>query len=121
MKNCSFLNNKADKIGGALYKKVEYPITIINCTFENNEAPYGGTIYFDTTDRQTEKLTIDECKFNNNVALLEGSAIYLFKGNQASCEIFGNTELVNGQNEKNLIYLQMNKLIAHNTTFNIGD
>ena len=46
-KSCQFLQNKAKEFGGAIYILDSGDISFENCSFENNEALYGGAIYYD--------------------------------------------------------------------------
>jgi len=88
--NCSFINNNEKDDGGAIFHANNGAITIINSTFENNQADYGGAVYVSSGN-----LKIINSNFTNNVATYSGGAIYApcdsmsisgcqFKSNRAS-------------------------------------
>ena len=98
-KNINFKNGYIeDRIGGAIYSKGTSDITIINCTFVNNQAYQGGAIYnagrslmvINCTFKKNSAmydyggailtlsdLIVDNCVFENNNAKHNGGAIFL--------------------------------------------
>lgn len=93
--NCSFINNYEQNDGGAIFHANNGALTIINSTFENNEADYGGAVYVSTGN-----LKLLNSNFTNNVATYSGGAVYCpcdsmsisgcqFKSNRASKESTG--------------------------------
>jgi len=77
--NCTFINNVATNIGGAISNNFLYAInfTVINSTFINNHADSkGGAIY---NECPTDS-SVDNCNFINNTANEYGGAIYNWKG-----------------------------------------
>jgi len=46
-KACNFLKNTAQGYGGAIYIFESGNFSFESCNFENNQASYGGAIYFD--------------------------------------------------------------------------
>jgi predicted outer membrane repeat protein len=43
VEGCTFLGNRAEKRGGAVYSK--NPVTVINCVFAGNYAPHCTNVY----------------------------------------------------------------------------
>ena len=72
--NCIFKNSQShtsENYGGALYCGNQYcSAYLVNCTFINNVADFGGAIYSNACD-----LTIIDCFFINNTAYDYGGAI----------------------------------------------
>ena len=86
--NSQVVNNKRAIIENCEFKDGEDSAIINNaemyvqdCIFENNTARYGGAIYINSQNMNTE---INKCTFKQNVALLYGGAIHLNKGNDVS-------------------------------------
>ena len=69
--NCSFINNNEQDDGGAIFHANNGALTIINSTFEKNEADYGGAVYVSSGN-----LKIINSNFKSNVATYHGGAIY---------------------------------------------
>lgn len=68
-----FLGNVADH-GGAIYAQYA-PVSIIGCTFQNNQAlsGNGGAIFL----KSASSATISDCTFSNNASQVNGGALYL--------------------------------------------
>ena len=86
--NSQVVNNKRAIIENCEFKDGEDSAIINNaemyvqdCIFENNTARYGGAIYINSQNMNTE---INKCTFKQNIALLYGGAIHLNKGNDVS-------------------------------------
>ena len=75
VENCTFINNTATSLyGGGIstgYQTLDITVKIINCTFENNEAPYGGGIYIKGND-----IYVANSTFTNNSAV-QGGGCYI--------------------------------------------
>ncbi|MBN1360208.1 MAG: right-handed parallel beta-helix repeat-containing protein [Sedimentisphaerales bacterium] len=70
---CTFTDNHATDIGGAVLLHAQETLSIRHCTFAGNSAGYGGAVCLDTqavTD-------IANCLFAGNRAAVRGGAIYL--------------------------------------------
>lgn len=75
VRNCTFLSNLAHDFGGALYNVDEITSTnlnVVDCNFEYNTAAYGGAIKLDGYS-----ITVEDCNFNENHALVDGGAFYI--------------------------------------------
>ena len=101
--NCSFTNNSASSGGGAVCWMGDFG-KITNCSFENNNVRYGPAvsltchesfdphvIHIQVVDGYGGALyiggnnvSVDFCRFYNNVALLNGGAVYVNFGNNVS-------------------------------------
>ena len=81
--NCYFENNFAVFYGGAVYHYYKYDI--INCTFINNTADYGGAVYTGVNNVHSNLI---DCKFINNTGRLDGNAVY--GGNSILCQYINN-------------------------------
>lgn len=122
MKNCTFINNKADLYGGALHLKANENTYIENCTFINNQANDGGAIYLDTSGRNPGIVSINNCIFDNNfVTDGDGSSIYLLSKDSCYVEFSGNCQFINCQSNQNIFYSKSPTLHVHNVSFLIDD
>ena len=54
-KGCNFLKNIANGYGGSIYIFDSGNFSFENCNFENNQAAYGGAIYFNINDELESK------------------------------------------------------------------
>ena len=93
MKNCSFINNTASSYnGGAIYCGYSGTTlgTITNSTFINNSAGSGGAIYNDADNGQ-----INRCVFINNSANNYG-VIYSYTTSRISNSLFLNNSVLSG-------------------------
>ena len=101
--NCLFKNNKADFNGGAVYNKgiaaTASPI-FRNCTFEDNSSNSGAGMTNNGTNGESSPLIL-ECKFINNISLMNGAAIYnIFNDDGATqviiegCSFVGNDSIL---------------------------
>ncbi|WP_292896411.1 Ig-like domain repeat protein [Methanobrevibacter sp.] len=99
-KNITFLNAATTGTGGAIWNN-EANVTVINCTFENNAAGYGGALF---------KVNAENCTFKNNNAYnanYGGGAMY--EGSATYCTFIGNVAFGHGG--------AMNNAIVANSTF----
>ena len=113
--NCNFINNTADRIGGAFFSASGGSVT--GCTFTGNTAGYGGAIYFKNTG------SVTNCTFTANTADRNGGAIYYSSnggggrvtgGSVTGCTFTDNTADRNG----GAIYFDNNRdSIVTNSTF----
>ncbi len=90
IQNCTFINNRANLYGGAIYFHSTntsnlIDATILNCTFTNSNAYIGGAIYIDTSNR-IRNILLKNSIFINNKAGSEGGAFYYYDG-------FGNATI----------------------------
>ena len=95
IENCSFVNNTASQMGGALFLSTEAgTVRIYNCTFSGNKAKggLGGAIFGQVN------LIIANCTFTGNSASVDGASVFIqrstshvvnsiFYKNSASSEI----------------------------------
>ena len=65
--NCTFENNKATSIAGAIWIKSDSKVNITGCKFINNTAEYGGAIYMSKT-LESPTVNIKKSIFLNNTA-----------------------------------------------------
>ncbi|MBE6486958.1 MAG: hypothetical protein E7Z85_08980, partial [Methanosphaera stadtmanae] len=82
--------------GGAIY--TDSHLTIQDCTFTNNGANNGGAV-FATKQSDAEyldSLTIDNCNFTENIALVNGGAINIFEESD-------NVKILNSNFTNNLV------------------
>lgn len=63
MENCTFIDNKGLTHGGAICVYDNVNVTSINCTFENNSAPFSGAYH-----AHKEGSTWIDCTFKGNKA-----------------------------------------------------
>ena len=93
MKNSTFAKNGNGNIplGGAMQIS-DSSITMKNSTFTENTAISGGAIYFTCSSMALWALNINDTKFESNVALIKGGAIYYDYGRPefVSSIIFNN-------------------------------
>lgn len=75
-KKFSFAGNLARNTGGACYFDEMNELSVINSTFENNEALYGGALYIQNPDTSL----IQNVTLKNNRALQMGGAAHMDKG-----------------------------------------
>ena len=75
----SFVNNHADKYGGAMVNLAYYYVNMTNCLFENNSALYGGAIY-----NVYDSLNITYSNFTSNHASYGGALCYIFNDTMIS-------------------------------------
>ncbi len=73
IRNCIFEENQATGPGGAVMIVPSAQPVFWNCIFRNNTAGQGGAIYSDSQNFRFER-----CLFENNLALQQGGAVYLF-------------------------------------------
>ncbi len=91
IKNCTFKDNVAYLFGGALstgYIDLFMNLTIIDCKFNNNSAPYGGAAQLNGMG-----IIVDTCDFTNNHASTDGGGVYL----NAETTSIKNTDFTNNQ------------------------
>ena len=74
IKDSEFKNNNSKKSGGAIYAPKDAPVTIIDTTFSENEAKWGGAI------ANYAKSNIKNATFDKNEATYNGGAIYTGEG-----------------------------------------
>ncbi|MEM7143907.1 MAG: choice-of-anchor Q domain-containing protein [Verrucomicrobiota bacterium] len=60
--NCSFEDNAASSVGGAIYTANAPDLILADCSFTNNSAPSGGAVY------TLSNLTVTRCTFDSNHA-----------------------------------------------------
>jgi hypothetical protein len=77
---CVFRANKSSNgQGGAVYKNGaswwDRPIDFLRCSFEKNKAVNGGCIY-DFEQIRSDSLQITMCKFEQNIALIQGAILF---------------------------------------------
>lgn len=90
IKNCSFLDNIATNIGGAIYNKSSANPVIVNCTFTRNSARNGGAIYSANLS-SSNMINITNCFFSSNTGV-SGSAIYnQGSTNLTNCAFWNNS------------------------------
>jgi hypothetical protein len=91
---CTFQDNEAD-YGGALFSVLTAPIVIRDSTFTANNAPVrGGAIWFDRCDElDSIPLAIDRCSFVNNESTGFGGAMQIDEtvSHFTDCAFLGNT------------------------------
>lgn len=83
IEDCVFINNSAKLYGGALstgYMDMDMDLKVINCNFEQNNAPYGGAVQL-----KGKNIEIQNSVFNKNTAAVNGGAIYI-NGNKTVIE-----------------------------------
>lgn len=101
IEDCVFINNSAKLYGGALstgYIDGDMELIVVNCNFEQNNAPYGGAVQLNGKNIEIHKsifnkniaainggainiiaktVTVDDVEFNKNIANVNGGAIYI--------------------------------------------
>lgn len=111
--DCVFINNSAKLYGGALstgYMDMDMDLKVINCNFEQNNAPYGGAVQL-----KGKNIEIQNSVFNKNTAAVNGGAINIVAKTVAigDTEFNKNTAHVNG----GAIYINGNKTVIEDSSF----
>ena len=121
IKNTVFINNTAydsnygdsshTGCGGAIYLKTNSKDnTIDNCTFDNNKAEFGGSLFFDGQNN-----IVNNSKFINNFANTSGGAVYLFNyGNLIHNSTFENNR---ANFTAGAVYMYHARNVVDNCTF----
>lgn len=113
IEDCVFINNSAKLYGGALstgYMDMDMDLKVINCNFEQNNAPYGGAVQL-----KGKNIEIQNSVFNKNTAAVNGGAINIVAKTVAigGIEFNKNTAHVNG----GAIYINGNKTAIEDSSF----
>lgn len=113
IEDCVFINNSAKLYGGALstgYMDMNMDLKVINCNFEQNNAPYGGAVQL-----KGKNIEIQNSVFNKNTAAVNGGAINIVAKTVAigGTEFNKNTAHVNG----GAIYINGNKTVIEDSSF----
>lgn len=113
IEDCVFINNSAKLYGGALstgYMDMDMDLKVINCNFEQNNAPYGGAVQL-----KGKNIEIQNSVFNKNTAVVNGGAINIVAKTVAigGTEFNKNTAHVNG----GAIYINGNKTVIEDSSF----
>ena len=113
IEDCVFINNSAKLYGGALstgYMDMDMDLKVINCNFEQNNAPYGGAVQL-----KGKNIEIQNSVFNKNIATVNGGAINIVAKTVAigGTEFNKNTAHVNG----GAIYINGNKTVIEDSSF----
>lgn len=113
IEDCVFINNSAKLYGGALstgYMDMDMDLKVINCNFEQNNAPYGGAVHL-----KGKNIEIQNSVFNKNTAAVNGGAITIVAKTVAigGTEFNKNTAHVNG----GAIYINGNKTVIEDSSF----
>lgn len=113
IEDCVFINNSAKLYGGALstgYMDMDMDLKVINCNFEQNNAPYGGAVQL-----KGKNIEIQNSVFNKNTAAVNGGAINIVAKTVAigDTEFNKNTAHVNG----GAIYINGNKTVIEDSSF----
>lgn len=113
IEDCVFINNSAKIYGGALstgYMDMDMDLKVINCNFEQNNAPYGGAVQL-----KGKNIEIQNSVFNKNTATVNGGAINIVAKTVAigGTEFNKNTAHVNG----GAIYINGNKTVIEDSSF----
>lgn len=113
IEDCVFINNSAKLYGGALstgYMDMGMDLKVINCNFEQNNAPYGGAVQL-----KGKNIEIQNSVFNKNTAAVNGGAINIVAKTVAigGTEFNKNTAHVNG----GAIYINGNKTVIEDSSF----
>lgn len=113
IEDCVFINNSAKLYGGALstgYMDMDMDLKVINCNFEQNNAPYGGAVQL-----KGKNIEIQNSVFNKNTATVNGGAINIVAKTVAigGTEFNKNTAHVNG----GAIYINGNKTVIEDSSF----
>lgn len=92
LRDCQFVGNRtADGAGGAIAWSSGYsaflPISITDCTFEDNEARLGGAVFYGGGS-----LAMERSVFANNRALIDGGAIFC----DSQLDLYSSLVLANG-------------------------
>lgn len=113
IEDCVFINNSAKLYGGALstgYMDMDMDLKVINCNFEQNNAPYGGAVQL-----KGKNIEIQNSVFHKNTAAVNGGAINIVAKTVAigDTEFNKNTAHVNG----GAIYINGNKTVIEDSSF----
>lgn len=113
IEDCVFINNSAKLYGGALstgYMDMDMDLKVINCNFEQNNAPYGGAVQL-----KGKNIEIQNSVFNKNTAAVNGGAINIVAKTVSigGTEFNKNTAHVNG----GAIYINGNKTVIEDSSF----
>ena len=113
IEDCVFINNSVKLYGGALstgYMDMDMDLKVINCNFEQNNAPYGGAVQL-----KGKNIEIQNSVFNKNTAAVNGGAINIVAKTVAigGTEFNKNTAHVNG----GAIYINGNKTVIEDSSF----
>ena len=101
--NCTFINNHASEVGGAVGSSHNY-LLVENCTFINNTAKRGAAFMvggiehgLDGNNREGHYNTMKNCYFYNNNGTEEGGAVHIW-GDYCTAEdcLFEDNFAVNG-------------------------
>ena len=98
IRNSNLTQNKAHDLGGAIFIENESFVQITNCTFENNEAKYGGVLAGNGQHFST-MIKCENSSFLNNHATISGGALHVNNGLQIfliASYFSNNTAAVNG-------------------------
>lgn len=117
IEDCVFINNSAKLYGGALstgYMDMDMDLKVINCNFEQNNAPYGGAVQL-----KGKNIEIQNSVFNKNTAAVNGGAINIVAKTVAigGTEFNKNTAHVNG----GAIYINGNKTVIEDSSFMVNE
>lgn len=117
IEDCVFINNSAKLYGGALstgYMDMDMDLKVINCNFEQNNAPYGGAVHL-----KGKNIEIQNSVFNKNTAAVNGGAINIVAKTVAigGTEFNKNTAHVNG----GAIYINGNKTVIEDSSFMVNE
>ena len=87
--NCSFINNSASGLGGAIYINASVSNCKINSTFINNSAYRGGAIFF---NNETDNFIIDGYFEGNEAERIGGAIVFQAKSsnNIISADFYNN-------------------------------
>jgi len=80
IRDCAFIDNRADQLGGAVFIESDGELTIVGSEFDGNTAPYGGAVH-----NMLSGLTVVDTVFSNNTSTSEGGGALATDG--ASGEI----------------------------------
>ncbi|MDL2270196.1 hypothetical protein LJC03_00145 [Methanobrevibacter sp. OttesenSCG-928-I08] len=111
--NSIFIKNTATKKGGGIYNSNSKYIIINDSSFTSNNATYGGAIHI--TEMFTDNFTINNCTFNNNIAIEDGGAIVSYCLNFL---ISKSTFINNQADEGGAIYIALSNSKISNNNFN---
>lgn len=107
IEDCVFSNNTSTTAGGAIYLFKPGYLTIVRCTFYNNNALDGSAIYYEETDL-LKTLTLNSISFDQNVAWENGAALFIDGSSKTIieyCNFTNNSILQNDQNLGSVLFL----------------
>ncbi len=112
LKNCLFLGNYAQE-GGAVFNNGDHGDSspaLVDCTFTNNKARYGGGAIFNNGEHGNSNPAIRYCHFVNNQALF-GAGIFTASSENGLVPDFLNCTFVNNkaQNGGGLFFLGLSE------------